>query len=496
MFKKILTVFIGLSVFITPVSAQQSASPSISERLSTTTNSFELGAFKSLSAIENIMQAFYRYGIGRGAGLLWGFSSRELINSDPEPRKPDTFKGIIAKFAADLEDARSTLSQTNTDDALPFVLDLKKLWFDINSNGKYDKGEDAITFFGNPIVRRQNLQNLQDGPMEVRFDGADHAWLTAYTHALSAMAEATLAFDPTPVFEDLVTAEAELAKIPTIENTYDVKALNERLAVLKNDLKLAKQALQDRKELRRPLEQSRQGLLTKSRDKTLGSDEKKQAGKEANQIRLQLNEPQFEIVSFDQKVRFLNREIQAIEAKIPGSNGARTENLITREITSGDTRNALYALFKTLQQSPDKAHIASVENNLRGMFSQNKQFWEKVKLETDNDREWVPNPNQESAIGVTIDKELAETWQRLLQDALDVLDGRLLVTHPLLPGNSTGINIAAWFDNPSSLDLVGWIHGRAAYPYLAKGPRITSENWAALQRLTRGNAFAFSLYLN
>ena len=59
-----------------------------------------------------------------------------------------------------------------------------------------------------------------------------------------------------------------------------------------------------------------------------------------------------------------------------------------------------------------------------------------------------------------------------------------------------GINLAAWFDDPSSLNPIGWLHGRAAYPYLARGPMITWENWIALQRITRGNAIGFSFYLN
>jgi hypothetical protein len=76
-----------------------------------------------------------------------------------------------------------------------------------------------------------------------------------------------------------------------------------------------------------------------------------------------------------------------------------------------------------------------------------------------------------------------------------VLDGRLQIPHPMMP-HDIGINVAAWFDDPSSLDLVAWLHGVGATPYLARGPRITEESWIAFQRSTGRNGFGFALFLN
>ena len=49
---------------------------------------------------------------------------------------------------------------------------------------------------------------------------------------LSGMAEGILAFDPSPIFADLLFAETMLADVPTIPNTYDVDAILRKIAAL------------------------------------------------------------------------------------------------------------------------------------------------------------------------------------------------------------------------------------------------------------------------
>lgn len=485
-------------MFVAPLAAQNNSPVTISERLLAAEGAFEIGAYQSLRAIETFLQTQYRYGIGRGTGMFLGFTNRDLVNPKPEARAPDTFKNTIAKLSDNLEIARATLAQTNTSKAIPFILDLQDLWFDVNANNELEEGEGAVSIMGQILTRRRGNDNLPKGSIEIRFDGADHAWLMAYTHAISAVAEAILAFDPTPVFADLLEAEASLSNIPTIEYTFNIEELRERLALLNGKLTKAKKTVEELKTRRRPLEEKRKKILLQVREAEFDKSEKEALKVEARDILEQLNRPEYDTGPLSQNVRFLNQEIRSIEAKIPTKVGelkAEKQALNLSQRSFGDTRNSIYAFFKILQQPPNKTHVANVERNLRAMFSQNQLFWEKVLLETDNDREWVPNPSQTSAIGVKIDGELASVWQTILDDALAVLDGRLLVPHPLLPSD-TGINLASWFDNPSSLDVIGWLHGRAAYPYLAHGPSITRENWFALRRLTQGNAFAFSIYLN
>lgn len=498
MFREIVMGAVAAAFVAAPLAAQDQP-PTLEMRRAAANGPFEVGMYQSLSAIEGMLQQIYRYGIGQGFGMFLQFQTGDLRNPAPAPRQADTFRTIMQDFANDLDAARMTLAQTDPDRATAFVIDIKELWLDVNANGRADPGESVSQIIGPAVSGRRGRVQIPDGPIEVRFDGADHAWLTAYTHMLSMSAEAVLAFDPTPVFADLMAAEAALSDLPEIPNTYDLDAIRAEITTLRAKLDENDGKMQDMQAARKVVqEQLNEAII--AQNTADDSETKTQLSEEVRRLREQLESPAYNVRPLRQSRRFLNQQLAAANAKLPPDPQNPTADLSARMAEQramqwGDTRNAVYALLEVLRQPPDKDRIARVEGHLRGMLSQNRLFWEKVVLETDDDHEWVPNPMQTSAMGVTVDAELAETWQKILDDTTAVLDGRLLVPHPLLSPD-VGINIAAWFDDPSSLDPVGWIHGRAAYPYLARGPKITRGNWFALQRLTGGNGFLFSFYLN
>ncbi|MGH1413772.1 MAG: hypothetical protein ACRBB0_09760 [Pelagimonas sp.] len=136
-----------------------------------------------------------------------------------------------------------------------------------------------------------------------------------------------------------------------------------------------------------------------------------------------------------------------------------------------------------------------MRDHWRAMIAHNTKFWEAVAQETDDDREWIPNPKQTSALGLTVSAETARAWQRILADADAVMNGQLLVNMPNLP-RGLKLNVAAYFDDPAPLDLLEWLHGRGAYKYAARGPAITDQSWRAFQRLTQGRAGSFALFFN
>ena len=57
-------------------------------------------------------------------------------------------------------------------------------------------------------------------------------------------------------------------------------------------------------------------------------------------------------------------------------------------------------------------------------------------------------------------------------------------------------DLAAYIDNPAPLDLAGWVQGVSAYPYTARGPRITQQYWQQFTRITGGRAALFAFYFN
>lgn len=148
-----------------------------------------------------------------------------------------------------------------------------------------------------------------------------------------------------------------------------------------------------------------------------------------------------------------------------------------------------------LRQTPDPADTRAVRDRLKSMIAANGKFWARVAAETDNDREWLPNPAQTGAFGVTLPEGTSETWQAVLADLGAMLDGRLLVPHWALPAGS-GVNIARFLDAPAPIDVIGWAHGIDALPYAEKGPVIDGTSWRAFEEIMQGNGLMMALVLN
>lgn len=186
----------------------------------------------------------------------------------------------------------------------------------------------------------------------------------------------------------------------------------------------------------------------------------------------------------------------AILANAPEIDDALDEQAQTQQnFIDQATLDTIYLVIAALRQQPNPDHIRAARQDWQAMIDYNSGFWTKLALETDNDREWIPNPDQTSALPLTLPPGTAEAWQRILADAQSVLEGKLLIQHPFLP-NGYGINAAAYFDDPSPLNFLDWLHGVGAYKYAARGPVLTRQSWRAFNRLTLGNASGFALFLN
>jgi hypothetical protein len=114
---------------------------------------------------------------------------------------------------------------------------------------------------------------------------------------------------------------------------------------------------------------------------------------------------------------------------------------------------------------PAKAHAHIME-----ALTLAKQMWSFYKAETDDDLEWIPNPNQTGVLGLPVTEEMVTTWLSTLDETEAVLSGRSLI--PFWRGNNPtqGINLKRVFTEPGEeFWLVGWIQGTEAVPYLEDG---------------------------
>jgi hypothetical protein len=140
--------------------------------------------------------------------------------------------------------------------------------------------------------------------------------------------------------------------------------------------------------------------------------------------------------------------------------------------------------------------LAKARNHLLAMTQASRKSWELIEAETDNNHEWIPGPNQTSVVdGITINKERLAAWRRFLDEADDVLNGKKLI--PFWRGSSgKGINLMKVFTEPKDFDLVLWVQGSGAVPYLEKGENTSTETWAEFQRAFEGNFIGMAVWIN
>ncbi|WP_309664044.1 hypothetical protein [Tabrizicola sp.] len=148
-----------------------------------------------------------------------------------------------------------------------------------------------------------------------------------------------------------------------------------------------------------------------------------------------------------------------------------------------------------LAQTPDPTLTRKAHAHFLAMITENRRFWALVNLESDNDREWVPNDRQTSALGIIMPPGTAERWQAVLADAEKLLTGELLIPHWRF-GAEAGINMKKMFENPVPVDLITWVQGEGLLPFAEKGTRASPFAWNEFTRIVEGDAMLFALFLN
>ena len=461
-------------------------------------NSFETGMLLTLRALEKTLQTRYEYGLGDSLSQmpLFRLDFGEMKNPAPAKSNPATLTAIMNGFVGDMGKARAALEMAQSEGINPFEMTLQDIWFDINSNGTQDAAENAFTLLGPVVLGRRAYRELQKSdtpipPITIRFDAADQAWLMAYTHMLSGFGNLFMAFDPEPVLRNLYEQRASLAEAPVIPNIYDPVVVNKEIAALKAEADALKSQMESVWQRLDTINTQRNALRAEIK---AAEDEAQKATLQAalDKLMAERQEISTKQRSLSQEQRLVGDEIHAAKMKLPHSPDFRSNPRRDRDLKWLDP---IYVAIESLAQTPDPARIRAAHADLLAMIQHNRTFWDRLADETDNEREWIPNATQQSAMPFDIPPRLAEGWQAILKDVEDMLNGNLLIHHPLLP-EGYGISVPAYVANPSSLDLIGWIHGVAAYRYAAKGPRLTDQSWQAFRRLTGGNAGGFALFLN
>jgi hypothetical protein len=143
----------------------------------------------------------------------------------------------------------------------------------------------------------------------------------------------------------------------------------------------------------------------------------------------------------------------------------------------------------------EPARMQAALEHLRRMVTLSRESWQYILAETDDDHEWIPNPRQKGALGVQVTQNMVDGWLSFLDEAEALLDGKRLI--PFWRGNQArGVNLRRVFTEPRTLDLVRWVQGTAAAPYLENGPLTRQDVWQRLERVFQGEFIGFAIWFN
>ncbi|MDT3380968.1 hypothetical protein RNI52_26815 [Labrys neptuniae] len=143
----------------------------------------------------------------------------------------------------------------------------------------------------------------------------------------------------------------------------------------------------------------------------------------------------------------------------------------------------------------DKAMWLEVRGHFKTVIRLNRETWGLIAKETDDDHEWLPGPRQKSGVlpSLEVTQERIDSWLALLGQVDEVLDGKLLMPHWRF---AKGINLARVFEQPGNFDLVLWITGPGALPYLDNGKVMDAEAWGQATRIFGGDVASYAFYFN
>ena len=148
-----------------------------------------------------------------------------------------------------------------------------------------------------------------------------------------------------------------------------------------------------------------------------------------------------------------------------------------------------------IEGTPDPVRTRAAHGHFLAMIQDNKLFWDRVSREDDNDREWIPNKTQVSALPVPFPPELGDQWRSVLTEAEMLLNGDLLISHWRFP-TGTGINVATFMQDPPELNVISMIQGETFVPYVESGPEMSGQAWRTFERMLGGDAILYAIILN
>ena len=139
--------------------------------------------------------------------------------------------------------------------------------------------------------------------------------------------------------------------------------------------------------------------------------------------------------------------------------------------------------------------LKNAHQHFLNMTKESRIMMKSIMQETDNDREWIPSPKQDSVTGIKITEAMAKEWENVLIEIEAVLEGENLIPHWRV-AEGKGINLKRVFHETKHTDFILWATGHAAMPYIEEGKITPPATWRRLNRVFGNNLLGTSFFIN
>ncbi|MGD1036576.1 MAG: hypothetical protein ABR878_05135 [Roseiarcus sp.] len=143
----------------------------------------------------------------------------------------------------------------------------------------------------------------------------------------------------------------------------------------------------------------------------------------------------------------------------------------------------------------EPARLQSAHADLKQVIAMSRASWKSILARTDDDREWIPGPQQKNGVvtDMPVTQAQVDAWLVALDDFDAALDGTKLAPHWRFVH---GFNFRRVFFEPRDFDLVLWIAGYGAAPYLEEGPTLSMDDWNQWNQAFGGNFLGYAFWFN
>ena len=162
---------------------------------------------------------------------------------------------------------------------------------------------------------------------------------------------------------------------------------------------------------------------------------------------------------------------------------------------SGEFADLVVLVHEIRWPLADPARLRAAHAHLKQVVAMSRASWKSILAETGDDREWIPGPQQKHGVitSMPVTQEQVDAWLHALDDFDAALDGTKLVPHWRF---AQGFNLKRVFFEPHDFDLVLWLTGVGAAPYLEDGESLSSSDWDRWNRVFEGNMLGYAIWFN